>query len=545
MNLEEKLLFWKTQLKNLPPNHGLPIDKPRIAERNISKLHRQTINRDLTRKIEDYCRQHGTSIFVFVQSAFSILLNRYRHEPDTVLGIASFDPSGTNDGQAIAIEHTIIRNDLSKNISFVELLEQTGKLFINATNYYLPYPTLVAQLNIEKSLYSRPLFQTLLSAGIETNNELPNHANTREPSFDLWLNLVEKEELSLSWRGNENLFFHETIKRFSENFAVLLKEIVVKPARKINNLQILSESERQKLLFEWNEGQPDNYSSGWNQNSLNEGLCIDELFEMTVRKAPDNIAVICGKEQLTYAELNRKVNQLAHYLIENGVKFNTLVGICVERSLAMIISIMGVLKARGAYVPLDPDYPKARLEYMIDDSLVDIIITQRSLLPILPPKKIHTVCMDDPSTQSELKKRGINDPTIKPSSRHSKHRAYVIYTSGSTGKPKGVAIFHSGVTNLINWYSNAFSMSDNDRILIMSAFGFDLAQKNFFAPLASGATIILPDTKLFDVERFVSIIKNQHITWINTGPSLLYPLAQINWISTFKAIFCKKTQKIA
>ncbi|MEG4026654.1 amino acid adenylation domain-containing protein, partial [Microcoleus sp. S13C4] len=304
--------------------------------------------------------------------------------------------------------------------------------------------------------------------------------------------------LVAEWEYNSDLFDETTIVRMAEHFQTLLEGIVANSKQAISELPLLTPGERQQLLVEWN-----NTAKDYPQEK-----CIHQLFEEQVERTPDAVAVVFAEKQLTYRELNAKANQLANYLRSLGVGSEVLVGICVERSLEMIIGLLGILKAGGAYVPLDPNYPSERLAFMLEDSSVPVLLTQEKLVEKLPQHSACVVCLD--SNWGELAVDSKENPSIpvKP-----KNLAYVIYTSGSTGKPKGVLIQHESLVNYTTVASAEYEIDECDRILQFSSISFDVSAEEIYTSLTSGATLVLrTDTMLDSVEGFLQKCKNWEIT---------------------------------
>jgi amino acid adenylation domain-containing protein len=250
------------------------------------------------------------------------------------------------------------------------------------------------------------------------------------------------------------------------------------------------------------------------------GTCVHELFEQQVERTPDSIAVVFNDQRVTYAELNQKANQLAHYLQKLGVGPEVLVGICVERSLIMVIGLLGILKAGGAYVPLDPAYPHERLRFMLEDAAAPVFITQRDLLAGLPSRNTHTICLDDWET---IGRESDEEPH---SEAVAENLSYVIYTSGSTGKPKGVAIQHQSVAALVNWASGVFSPEELQGVLASTSICFDLSVFELFVTLSLGGCVILAD----DALHLANLKAARRVTLVNTVPSAMTELLRMGVI---------------
>lgn len=277
----------------------------------------------------------------------------------------------------------------------------------------------------------------------------------------------------------------------------------------MNSQTGLTEVERDKVLVEWNKSE-----TGFPQD-----LCIHQLFESQVEKTPENVAVIIGDEQLSYQQLNSRSNALAHRLIELGVKPGDFVGICAKRSLEMIVGIFGILKAGGAYVPLDPEYPEDRLEYMLGNSKAPVLITQASLNKSFSSAAGKIVYLD--TDWADIEKYSDKNPAtgVTPD-----NHVYVIYTSGSTGQPKGTLVYHRGFVNLVSWYSTEFDFDTDSRDLLMSSTSFDLTQKNMYAPLVTGGTLVLLNSQVYDTGIILNSIAQAGVTHVNCTPSSFYGL---------------------
>jgi amino acid adenylation domain-containing protein len=438
-------------------------------------------------------------------TAFKILLYRYTNQSDIVVGtpVANRQHSQIQEMIGFFVNNLVLRTDLSDNPTFLQLLQQVKKVVLEAYDHQnLPFEKLVEALHPERNLSYTPLFQidfalehepvstiTLKDITINISDAGVNHT----AKFDLSLFLQKTEQgLTGAFEYSTNLFDAATITRMVQHWQTLLAGIVANPEQKLSNLPILSAIEQHKLLVEWNKTQQD----------YPHNLCIHQLFEAQVEQTPDAVAVIFKDEQLTYRELNAKANQLAHYLQTLGVKPETLVGICVERSLEMIVGLLGILKAGGAYVPLDPMYPQERLAFMLEDSAVPVLLTQQRLVDKLPKHEAQVVCLDTQwEAISEYSEKNIGDTV------NAQNLAYVIYTSGSTGKPKGVTIPHLSVVNYITAVNieygikkcDSFAAAGSaDRILQFSSISFDVSAEEIYTSLTSGATLVLRTDSMLD-----------------------------------------------
>src|SRR3990172_6881802 len=367
-----------------------------------------------------------------------------------------------------------MRTDLSGNPSFRELLGRVREAALGAYNHQdLPFEKLVEELHPKRDLSRNPLFQVMFVLENAPRQALELSGLTLNPlevgsgtaKFDLTLSIVEGAE---GLRGileyNSDLFNTDTITRMLGHFQTLLEGIVANPEQRISDLPLLTEAERQQLLVEWNDTKRD----------YPQDKCIHELFEAQVERTPEAIAVVFEDQQLTYSELNARANQLAHYLRALGVGPEVLVGICMERSLEMVVGLLGILKAGGAYVPLDLTYPKERLAFMLEDTHVPVLLTQERLVLGLPQHGATVVCLD---ADWEVIAQESEESLV--SGATAENLAYVIYTSGSTGRPKGISVPHRAVNRLV-FNTNYVNLEPSDRIAQASNSSFDAATFEIF-----------------------------------------------------------------
>ncbi|OPF20219.1 non-ribosomal peptide synthetase [Microcystis aeruginosa KW] len=495
--LENQLNYWKKQLTAAPPLLELPTDKPRPATPNF-RGHSISfqIDSELTEKLKLLSQKSGVTLFMTLLAALNTLLFRYSGQDDILIGT----PTANRNRQEIEpligffVNTLVLRNSLEGNPTFSGLLQQARNVVLEAyANQDVPFEQVVDGLEIERSLSYNPLFQVMFALQNAPLNalELPNlkaqylAVEQQRIKFDLSLVLEEIETekgayLEGFWEYDSDLFTPERINRMVGHFQTLLKGIVANPQQTIGELPLLTESEKQQLLVEWNQ----------TQTSYPDHYCIHQLFEEQVVKTPDAIAVIDGEKSLTYEQLNQKANQLAYYLQNLGVKTEDLVGICIERSVLMIIGLLGILKAGAAYIPLDPNYPSERLAYMLEDSAVSVLLTQENLVDTLPNYLGTIFCLDQ---DGKILDHHPQDNLLHPMT--SENLAYVIYTSGSTGKPKGVLIQHQSLLNLVSWHQNAFDITTIDRVTQLAGIAFDASVWEIWPYLTAGAclAIVPPD----------------------------------------------------
>ncbi|MEH2104792.1 amino acid adenylation domain-containing protein [Nostoc sp.] len=570
--LETQLNYWQKQLAAVPPLLELPTDKTRPSVQSFrGRSEFLELNQDLTQKLKRLSQESGTTLFMTMLAAFTLLLSRYSGQEDIIVGsaIANRNRRETETLIGFFVNTLALRTNLQGNPTFLELLERVKQVTLDAYDHQdLPFEKLVDELGLERSLSHHPLFQVAFGLQNETQQQLEINGLTltrftwenTTTLFDLSLIFRETPQgLTGEWEYATDLFAAKTIQKMAEHFAVLIKGIVDNPQQPINTLPLIAEDERQQLQ-NWNQTKTD--------YPLNQTLV--ELFETQVAKNPNNLALVFESQSLTYQQLNQKSNQLAHYLIQNHqIQPDTLIGICVERSLEMIIGVLGILKAGGAYVPIDPNYPKERIEFMLEDSGTSVLLTQSFLLDQLPLAKLkhQIICLDEETFNSALTNNAVGNllsnltpnpfPTSvgeqesKPLSlwgkgleRGSKNKlhiasdnpnpqstpdnlAYIIYTSGSTGRPKGVMIEHRAIVNLSLAWAETFQVKHHSRWLQFGSFSFDLSIGEIATALSAGACLYLANKEtLLPSQTLVDWLRDRKISHLTLPPSALSVLPQ-------------------
>ncbi len=487
--LEKQLNYWKQQLNNISLL-ALPTDKPRpIIPTFKGATYSFILSQDLTEKLQSLSRGQNVTLFMILLAAFKVLLYRYTNQDDICIGspIANRNRPEIEKLIGFFVNTIVLRTDLSGNPTFTELLTRVQDVTLGAYSHQdLPFEKLVEELQPERNLNYNPLFQVAfqLQNTPAKTLELPeltlsqlddDEHNTAK--FDLDLCLSETDAGLIGYlEYSSELFESATIARMVVNFQNLLSGIVANPQAKISELPLLTETEKNQLLIDWNQTQID-----WEQD-----VCIHQLIELQAQKTPDAVAVVFEGQQLTYRELNHRSNKLASYLQKLGIKADTKVGICIERSLEMVVGLLGILKAGGAYVPLDPAYPQERLSLMLEDAQVKFLLTQESLLNHLPHHDVEIICID-----KDWQKINQQNPNFKLQNIKSSHLAYIIYTSGSTGKPKGVQIDRGSVVNFLQSMQQQPGLTATDTLLAVTSISFDIAALELYLPLICGARVVL------------------------------------------------------
>ena len=529
--LESQLNYWREKFQGNIPILNLPNDRPRPSLETFNgSLYLLRISPNLTSKLKEVSKQLKVTLFMILLTAFKILLYRYTTEEDIILGtpIAGRNYLEIEKLIGFFVNTLALKTNLSGNPTFEELLKRVQQTAQEAyIHQELPYEKLIQELELERDLSRGALTQVLFSfqntpetslqlSGLEVSSYgILNALDNGTARCDLTVFLKEEEEeIRGALEYNTDLFNADRIKRLVAHFQVLLAGIIENPQQNISYLPLLTPEEKNQLLVEWNQTKAE----------YPKDKCIHQLFEEQVTKTPNNIAVVFKEQTLTYQQLNEKANQLAHYLQKLGVQPETKVGICLQRSLDMIIGILGILKAGGAYVPLDPNYPSNRLQFLIEDASIDILLSQKSLLNQLPSKIATILCLDRANPIGEQQK------TNTLSKVNSSNLAYVIYTSGSTGKPKGVEIPHSNVINILNSITNHLQVSAQDILLSLATFSFDISVAEIFLPLTNGGQLIIPpETIIKDAEKLKTLIDQSQATIIDATPATWKLLETVNW----------------
>ena len=537
---ERGMAYWQKQLAGELPVLDLPLDLPRpLVQTYRGATERFTIGRELTAAIQSLSQVHDATLYATLLAVFQILLYRHTGQDEILVGspMAGRDRAETAGLVGYFVNPVVLRAHLSPFQTFEQLLEQTRQTVFEALEHqHFPFPLLVERLQPTRDRSRSPLFQSLfvlqkahllndaglslLPLGISEARlmvgglELESVALAQPVAqFDLTLMMAEADgRLEATFIYNADLFDAATIKRLADHFECLVDSIVAHPSSPLSELKLLSDSEYQQLVHEWNQTRAP-YPS--------EAL-LHQLFEQQVERTPAAIALVFQDAKLTYQELNTRANQLAHYLRRQGVGPESLVGVLMERSMELVVALLGVLKAGAAYVPLEASYPAERLVFMQDDAKLSLLLTQERLVKSLPDSQARVISID--TQWDEIAHERQDNPSVTAA---PDNQAYLIYTSGSTGKPKGAGVSHRGFVNLLNWFLTEFNITSSDSILLVSSFSFDLTQKNFYAPLAVGGRLHLMANGYYDADAIRQAIFSKQITLLNCTPSAFYPLLEV------------------
>jgi amino acid adenylation domain-containing protein len=493
--LEEQLGYWRRQLSDVPALE-LPTDRPRLASVQTHRGERQRLKlpKPLTQALEGLARMEGATLFMVLLAAWQVLLSRYSGQEDIAVGTPIAGRNRTGDEGLIGrfVNTLVMRTDLSGDPTFRELLGRVREVALGAYDHQdLPFEKLVEELQVQRDLSRVPLSPVMfaLQNVPRENLQLPGLTLQQQEveggtvKYDLFFSMSQEPEgLKGRLAYNADLFDEATLGRMVGHFRTLLEGIVADPDRHLSELQLLTKEELHHLLEEWND----------TGTQYSQDRCVHELFEEQVERTPCAVAVAVEEQQLTYRELNRRANQLAHHLRALGVGPEVLVGICVDRSVEAVVGLLGILKAGGAYVPLDPAYPKERLSFMLEDAQAPVLLTQERLVGGLPEHTATVVRLDAdwPVIAQEAEEN--------LTSGAADDLAYVIYTSGSTGRPKGVMVEHRALSSYVAAAIAAYEITASDRVLQFASLSYDGSVEEIFPCLASGATLVLRSDRMVD-----------------------------------------------
>jgi len=520
--LARQLAYWREALAELPVLE-LPTDRrrPVVSSYRGGRV-AFVLPAALTSALKALGRREGATLFMTLLAAYQVLLSRYSGQDDVAVGVASAGRSRPEVEGLIGffVNMLVLRGDLSGAPSFSVYLARVRERALAAYAHQdIPFEKLVEELAPKRDLSRNPLFQVSLVLHNMPASEwaLPGltvarveGVSSERAKFDLTLSLGERAgELHGAFEYAEDLFDAATIERMARHWRVLLEAVVVTPEVSIARLPLLEAAERAQLL-----------AQAMGPAVPLPTRCVHELFAAQAQRTPQALAVVQGGRQLTYGELDARANQLAQHLRTLGVGPDVLVALCAERSLELVVGMLGILKAGGAYVPLDPGYPAERLALMLEDTQAPVLLTQAALLGQLPRFGGEVICLERDAA------RWATRPCLPPpGSSAPGDLAYVIYTSGSTGTPKGVMIEHRSLANHMQWMQRRFPLAPDDRVLQKTPASFDAAVWEFHAPLLAGATLVLAEPGAHRVPaEIVSALREHRITILQLVPSMLAAL---------------------
>ena len=536
--LREQAHYWTKRLAGAPERLELPTDHPRPSMMNHAGLRFTVVlDEELTTGLKALSRRHGTTLFMTLLAGWAVVLSRLSGQDDVVIGT----PAAGRGRQEIEgligffVNTLALRIDLSGTPTVADLLARVSERVLEAqTHQDIPFEQVVERVEPTRSVAHHPLFQVMLTwqntpRGDGLNlpglvvREIAAPARTMA-KFDVTLALSERNgRLRGTLTYATALFERATVERYVDYLRRVLQQMVESESQRVEQLALMPRSERAQVV------------EGWNQTdaAYPGASCLHELFEQQVARTPASTAVVFEGEHLTYAELNARANRLAHYLRSLGVGPDVRVGLCVRRSPAMVVGLLGVLKAGGVFVPLDPGYPRERLAYMLADSAPAAVLTldavARALADVFQGLggSVPVIALD--ASAPVWANQPVTNPD--PGALTPAHPAYVTYTSGSTGRPKGVPAVHRKVLNLIHWYGREFGITARDAVLLVMSFSFDGTYRNLFAPLFAGAQLHLA-SEPFEPSGIVAQIAAHGISTVNLTPTAFNALIEADRAGT-------------
>ncbi|HEX8560147.1 MAG TPA: amino acid adenylation domain-containing protein [Pyrinomonadaceae bacterium] len=522
--LASRLDYWKRRLEGAPSALELPTDRPRPPVQSYRGATRKfDVPADLSRGLKALGRREGVTPFMTLLAGFFTLLQRYTGQEDIVVGtpIANRTRGEIEPLVGFFVNTLALRARPSRGLSFGALLGQVREVTLGAYAHQdIPFEKLVDELRPERDMSRPPLFQVMFAMQNTPGGELelPGVSLKLTPSdsgaskFDLTLFMEEGEEGFVgSWEYNTDLFEAQTIERMSRHLLSLLGSAAADPGRPLSELRLLSDDERRLLVEGYNDTRV---------SYADAALPLQRIIERQAALSPDAVAVASGGERLSYAELNARANRLARHLRSLGVGAETRVGVLMERSTELVVSLLAVLKAGGAYVPLDPEYPPDRLHFMLEDSRAPVLLMQGRLRGAAGDYEGRVVAVDE--LADELSALSGDDFPEEERGAGGSSLAYVIYTSGSTGRPKGAMNSHAGIVNRLVWMQEAFGLDASDVVLQKTPFSFDVSVWEFFWPLMTGARLMMARPGGHrDAAYLREVIRRESVTTLHFVPSML------------------------
>jgi amino acid adenylation domain-containing protein len=522
--LDKQITYWHSRLEGAAPQLELPTDRPRPAVQSYRGESLQvTLDAQLTTKLKALAHHRQMTLFMVLYGGWALLLSRLSGQHDILIGtpIANRQRPELEGLIGFFVNTLVLRVQVRDDDRLEAFLQQVKDVAIGAYDHQdIPFEKIVEAQQPERTLNRNPLFQVMLALQNMPPSELrlPGLTLTEESwpnecsMFDLHLMLAEEgDQIVGAIHYSSDLFDRQTVVRHIECFKVLLHSVADGAGRPVGDLPVLPEFQLRQVVSEFNA----------TQVVYPRSVLLHQLFEDQVRRTPGATALIYDDESLTYTQLNAKANQLAHFLRERGIGPDQLVGICVERSLEMVIGLLGVLKAGGAYVPLDPGYPAERLSYMLENASPKVLLIQKRLKSKLPATFGDVLALDE-QWSDLVEPQPTDNLAAAAIGLTARHLAYVIYTSGSTGRPKGAMNEHRAVVNRLQWMQDTYRLGPGDRVLQKTPFSFDVSVWEFFWPLLTGARLVIARPEGHkDPDYLRQLIESTGITALHFVPSML------------------------
>ncbi|MGW4652620.1 amino acid adenylation domain-containing protein, partial [Kitasatospora sp. NPDC004289] len=544
--LSQQLAYWRKALSGIPEELELPADRPRPAVAG-SRGHSVPLElpASLHAELLTLAREHGATLFMVVQAALAVLLSKLGAGTDIPIGAANAGRTdeALDDLVGFFVNTLVQRADLSGDPTFGEVLARLRETSLAALEHQdVPFERLVEELAPSRSLVRHPLFQVMLTVQNQARAELSlpglrveglGSADGLMAKFDLELNLAERFDahgrpagIGGVLIGSADLFEQASVERIAVHWQRVLAELAVRPALRLSAVEVLDAEERHRVLTEWNDTAVPVASA-----------TLPELFVAQVGRTPDAVAVVFEGAELTYAELDTRADRLARLLAGQGVGPESVVAVCLERGIDLVVALLAVVKAGGAYLPVDPDYPAERIGFLLADAGAAAVMTSQACVSRLPEGTADVWVLDEPATLARLS--GFADSAPAPGLLPA-HPAYVIYTSGSTGRPKGVAVPHEGIVNRLVWMQAQYGLRPGERVVQKTPFGFDVSVWEFFWPLLEGATLVLARPGGHrDPQYLAELLREERVSTAHFVPSMLEA-----FLREPSAVGCRELQRV-
>ncbi len=514
--IEEDRRFWLDKFNDEITPLELPTDFKRPAiKTNEGAIHGFSINAEETEQLKAIGRSQGTSLFVTILGIYKILLYKLTNQTDITIGVPTRgrDHVALENMLGMFVNTVALRNDLRTDEAFIEALAKMRDNVLNSFDHQaFQYDKLVEELGIKRSTNRSPIFDIAFSFDSfgDTDTTIadlefePYERELKNAKFDLTLIASESGDgVNFIFEYSTHLFKEQTIKRFGEYFKRIIKQVIDNKNLKINEITVISESEKNLILNTFNPS----------KRETENNTTLLETFESQVAKSPDNIALVFKGTTLTYADLDKRSSQFANYLLDQGVKNEQLIPICLDRSIEMVIGILGILKSGAAFVTIDPYYPQERISYILEDTGAKLIVTETSLESTFS-SALEKICMDTFEGYDDYA-HTYNASNIQPD-----HLGYIIYTSGTTGRPKGVMCKHDGMLNMALSSIEVMELAPDDNVLQFASFAFDAFVFELFTTLLSGAKLAIPEKQVINsIEEVAGFIREEQITVATIPPS--------------------------
>jgi amino acid adenylation domain-containing protein/non-ribosomal peptide synthase protein (TIGR01720 family) len=522
--LKQELGYWEDKLGDAAQLE-LPTDHPRpLVHRYKGSRFNFTVPGDLTHHLQDLARSEGATMFMVLLAGFQLLLSRYSGQNDISVGTPSANRSKIELESLVGffVNTLVMRTVIEGDPGFRGMLETVRDSCVEAyAHQEVPFEKIVDAVNPVRDLATQPLFQVMFVHESAAANKLNmpgvdwKHSSTEmeTSNFDvLFLAHESDNDISCSFQYNSDLFDHTTIERMGNHLMLLLEAVAAEPDRALSQVTMLSDDERNLVLDVWNDTDED----------IPTDRCVHELIAEHAVQDPDHPAMDFRGEMLSRHEVDVRANRLANYLCSRGVVPETIVGICLERSMEQAIALQAVLKAGGAFIVLDPDYPQDRLQFMMEDSGMNLVVTQEDLRETIPLGDECILLLSDAAEEIEQQPETCPDSGVRP-----ENMAYMIYTSGTTGTPKGVMVEHRNLVNLVSAHNPRMDISADSRVMQMMSLSFDAGLGEYFRTLTGGGCLYMARKEdLLPSDELIEKLRELEITTIAIPPAVLSAMPQ-------------------